>query len=148
MSTFSRDDFEYEGDDGLRDRVIRCRKARGWSQGDLANAANVSQSAICHLEAGRSKTSRYLSALARALGVSVQWLESGKGRKQIDPVILMDAAARGLGDSQAPDVLQDVIRFLLTLDADKMERAQKMLAAAFGPPVESSCLNVPEGLAQ
>ena len=56
-------------------RLADAMKAASLSQSDLARAAGVTQGAINQLVTGRSRTSRFLPAIARALGVSVDWLE-------------------------------------------------------------------------
>lgn len=50
-----------------------------FTQQDLADKAGVTQGNIAHLESGRSKTSRNLTKIAAALGVSPDWLADGKG---------------------------------------------------------------------
>jgi phage repressor protein C with HTH and peptisase S24 domain len=66
------------------ERVAKAREKAGLNQTQLAKAIKVSPQAIQHLEASPTATSRYLIAIARALKVSSEWLESGKGRME-DP---------------------------------------------------------------
>jgi len=49
----------------------------GLSQQALANTAGVSQGLIGQIEAGINKGSKHVVAIARALGVSPDWLEGG-----------------------------------------------------------------------
>lgn len=64
--------------EGLGARVKEQRNKKGWSQTELANRAKVSQGAISQLEKGLSESTRYLSRIARALGVSTEFLTDGK----------------------------------------------------------------------
>ncbi|WP_439885812.1 LexA family protein [Pseudomonas syringae] len=64
--------------DTLASRVFAKRTALGLSQHQLAEKAGVSQVTIQHLESGRNLTSKKMVELARALGVSAEWLTSGK----------------------------------------------------------------------
>ncbi|MGG7604650.1 XRE family transcriptional regulator [Massilia sp. BKSP1R2A-1] len=69
----------------LQERLIwaRAKKAEHlgteFTQQDLASRAGVTQGSIAHLESGRTKTSRSLTKIAAALGVSTEWLADGKG---------------------------------------------------------------------
>ena len=64
----------------LKDRILERRTALGLSQQQLANKAGVSQVTIQHLESGRNATSKKLLEIARALGVTAEWLASGNGQ--------------------------------------------------------------------
>lgn len=69
----------------LQERLVwaRAQKAEqtgvDFTQQDLANRAGVTQGSIAHLESGRTKTSRSLTKIATALGVTTEWLAEGKG---------------------------------------------------------------------
>lgn len=63
----------------LKDRILERRTALGLSQAQLAEKSGVSQVTIQHLESGRNSTSKKLLEIARALGVTAEWLASGKG---------------------------------------------------------------------
>jgi len=60
-------------------RIRERRKALGLSQQLLANKAGVTQGLIGQIEAGTNKGSKHTVAIARALEVSPDWLESGRG---------------------------------------------------------------------
>ena len=60
-------------------RIRQLRKKRGLSQPALANRAGVSQGTISQLETNPTQQSKHLVAIARALDVSVDWLEKGTG---------------------------------------------------------------------
>lgn len=69
----------------LQERLIWARGQKAdregadFTQQDLADRAGVTQGSIAHLESGRTKTSRSLTKIAAALGVSTEWLADGKG---------------------------------------------------------------------
>lgn len=63
----------------LKDRILERRTALGLSQAQLAEKSGVSQVTIQHLESGRNSTSKKLLEIARALGVTAEWLATGKG---------------------------------------------------------------------
>lgn len=65
----------------LRNRLIEARQESQLSQQQLAEKAGMSQAAYQKLESGKSQRSRMLTSIAKALGVSANWLETGKGRK-------------------------------------------------------------------
>jgi transcriptional regulator with XRE-family HTH domain len=52
------------------------------SQADVARIAGVSQSTIGNIEADIRKKPRELLGIAAALGVSAEWLESGRGARE------------------------------------------------------------------
>jgi len=66
----------------IADRVKETRTKLGWSQADLAKRVGVSQGTIGNIESGFRKQPRELLALARALDVDPNWLESGKGHEK------------------------------------------------------------------
>lgn len=64
---------------GIGDRIRSARRRLDWSRDTLATRAGLSSSAIAQLESGRRKHTRptTLSALARALGLSIDYLVNG-----------------------------------------------------------------------
>lgn len=56
---------------GIPENLKALRASQGLSQPELARRANVSQQLISQLEGGKNLTTKYLSQIARALGVSV-----------------------------------------------------------------------------
>lgn len=64
--------------ESLKDRIYAKRTELNLSQQQLAERAHVSQVTIQHLESGRNATSKRLVDIAKALGVSAEWLMSGK----------------------------------------------------------------------
>ncbi|WP_212173131.1 S24 family peptidase [Burkholderia vietnamiensis] len=51
------------------------------SQETLARAVGVSQGLIAQIESGKNQGTKHIAALARALDVSVDWLETGFGER-------------------------------------------------------------------
>lgn len=63
----------------IGNRIRQIRKDRKLSQEALALRAGISQGTIGQLENNPAQSSKHLPAIARALGVSVDWLETGTG---------------------------------------------------------------------
>ncbi len=61
----------------LQHRMLERRTKLDLSQQQLADRSGVSQVTIQHLESGRNRTSKKLVDIARALGVSAEWLLNG-----------------------------------------------------------------------
>lgn len=77
------------------ERVREARLEAHLTQAALAKAAGMKQPTIAEIEAGDYKESRRLNALARALKVSPDWLEHGRGPKHISnisPVVLVEGS--------------------------------------------------------
>lgn len=85
----------------MADRVRTIRTQLGMNQTELANASGVSQQAISMIERGLSKGTKHVLALAAALGVSPDWLQSGVGPqkapdwKQVIDLTTLPEPARG-----------------------------------------------------
>lgn len=61
------------------ERIKLAREGAGLTQAGLAEACGVSQVNICKLETGESGRTSYLPEIARACGVSTDWLAFGNG---------------------------------------------------------------------
>ena len=59
------------------------RQARRWTQAELARRASVSASTIKSLENGYSRGTTRLANLARALRVNPEWLQTGRGPREL-----------------------------------------------------------------
>lgn len=81
------------------DRVRECRRSRKWSQAELAKRASVSQVTISHVENNMSDQSKFLPQLASALGVSSEYLLSGKEYIEKNKGSLEDFVVIGGGTS-------------------------------------------------
>lgn len=66
-----------------KDRVIEARRAKGWSQAELASHAGVSQGLIAQIESGMNNASRKIIQIAEALAVDPAYL---MGASQAAPV--------------------------------------------------------------
>jgi transcriptional regulator with XRE-family HTH domain len=65
----------------LRTISVRIRYMRmilGLSQAEPARRSQVTQASISYLESGRSHTTSRVAAIARTLGVTAYWLETGR----------------------------------------------------------------------
>lgn len=59
-------------------RIAAARRARGWTQGELATQVGVSRSAVAQWETGRAgQVTANLARIAAALDVGVEHLMSG-----------------------------------------------------------------------
>lgn len=92
----------------LGKRLRDARNARELTQKDLARKSGVSQATISDIERGRNESSKELPALAKALGVSVDSLITGRG----DTPALPSLPATSSG---SPKLLR-LIRSLETLE--------------------------------
>ena len=63
----------------LGDRVRKARKHAGFTQNQLAKKVETSQGAISDIENGRNKDSSSLYDIAKATGVSTDWLIKNQG---------------------------------------------------------------------
>lgn len=70
----------------LAERLKQARKAAGLSQAALAKRVGTGQSTIGSIENGRNHGSGFLVSIARALGISPDWLASGHGQMQGEEV--------------------------------------------------------------
>ena len=66
----------------IAERVRAERKAAGLTQVDLASKIGCAQPTIGEVEKGGSFSVRVLRDIARALGVSEEWLTTGAGKKE------------------------------------------------------------------
>lgn len=63
----------------LGDRIRSLRESKGLSQQELASMIPVSQAVLHRLETGQAKTSGKLVEIATALGVTAEYIQTGKG---------------------------------------------------------------------
>ena len=62
----------------LGERIETARKLAGFEQEDLAEKVGLTQQAISRIESGLTKNPRNLTAIAKALNVSVNFLLTGE----------------------------------------------------------------------
>lgn len=70
----------------LGKRVKEIREIRGLTQDQLAKRVGMTQGAIHNLEKRDSRGTRYIMEIAKALSVSPEWLRSGTGLRDSEPV--------------------------------------------------------------
>jgi len=58
-------------------KITELRRAKGWSKPELGRRVGVSQNTIFKLEAGQTKTFKYLLKLAEVLGCSPEDIDDG-----------------------------------------------------------------------
>jgi transcriptional regulator with XRE-family HTH domain len=68
--------------DTLGKRIKTRREELELDQVELARRAGVSQPTLANLESGKNQRTKFLPELARALNVSVEWLDTGSGAKE------------------------------------------------------------------
>lgn len=132
-------------------RVRREREALGISRTELARSTGIGYSTLAELERGGMQTSTKLHVIAEQLGVSVAWLETGKGLKTARPAVAPSQDS-GLDVGKLADLLGTVeaavekarlklppkvkARLVATLYADKeasvAASAEKVQAALVG----------------
>lgn len=100
----------------IGDRIRERRKAAGWSQAKLSTESGISQQMLSKLERGVAFGTTEIVPLARALGVSPKWLETGEGPMQGDDLAADErellAEYRGL-DPEKKSVARATIRAML-----------------------------------
>ena len=88
--------------DSIGTRVRLEREAQGIDRKELARLTGIGYSTISELERGGMQTSTKLRVIADSLGVSLRWLETGKGPKAAaEPAPTDDEYTDVVGYSQA-----------------------------------------------
>lgn len=86
----------------LESRIREARESLAWSQEDLARRMHVSQPTVSHWEAGRkSPRTQIMIRLAQVLGVSMEWLSTGRGTMR--PAIRQGALGEAPGSAYLPE---------------------------------------------
>ncbi|MCW5699439.1 MAG: helix-turn-helix transcriptional regulator [Rhodospirillales bacterium] len=94
----------------LGQRIHGRRNELGWSQAELAKRAGVSQGTIAQLETAAITRTKHLVEIAHALGVSSEWLASGRGDKEQSATIDRNALHAAIsGVFEANQSLQNSI---------------------------------------
>jgi len=102
----------------IAERLRQAREDADLTQPALAMRAGVSQGTIGNIEAGIRKRPRDLVSIALALGVSPEWLETGKGTKEMNRSIETTFPV-------TPSITQSLNIFLDTLQSsDDLTRTQ------------------------
>ena len=94
----------------LADRIRAARRAAQMSQAELAEGLNVAASAVAQWESAHGTTPRIekIPALASAMGVSVDWLMTGRGDKR-RPRAFDEATPAITADSFARDIDEEIL---------------------------------------
>jgi transcriptional regulator with XRE-family HTH domain len=93
-------------------RIAAARRARGWTQGELAMQVGVSRSAVAQWETGRAgQVTANLARIAAALDVGVEHLMSGvDARSPAQAVNAEETAMLRLFRACGPDDRQILLR--------------------------------------
>lgn len=105
----------------IAERIKAVRQELGWSQVQLAEEVGVSQSSIGNIESGFRQRPRELVSIAKALRVSAEWLETGKGPK------IEGASLRLVGGDAGPSVRM-LVEHLAEIAAQQRPTLRKNLA--------------------
>ena len=117
-------------------RIKAKRNAAHLSQTALAGKVGVSLKQVYKWEVGRDLPSLdKVSNIAAALGVSVNWLITGKDANA-DDIRKLDAAEKAFADSVQQDILTARLRDLDKLEASLNKRLAEIESNA-GPPIKN-----------
>lgn len=101
-------------------RIKESRCAIGWSQVRLADEAGVTQSSIGNIESGFRQRPRELVSIAKALRVSPEWLETGKGPRT-------ERASLKLVGADAEPSVRALVEYLAEIAAQQRPTLRKNL---------------------
>jgi transcriptional regulator with XRE-family HTH domain len=105
----------------IAERIKAVRQERGWSQAQLAEKVGVAQSSIGNIESGVRQRPRELVSIAKALNVSPDWLETGKGPKR-------ERVALTVVEQEAPPSVRALVERLAVIAAQQRPTLRKNLA--------------------
>lgn len=89
----------------MENRIKKVRVEKGWSQAELARHMFISQPSVADWESGRKAPhTKNLARLAMLLGVSVEWMTTGRGAKH--------PSSHGTQETSADWMLPDERRLL------------------------------------
>jgi transcriptional regulator with XRE-family HTH domain len=91
----------------LGDRIREERENKGWSQTELGKRVGVGKSSVSQWENGTTKKMDGLNMVlaAKALGLSADWLATGKGNKYRTPEPEKTISAIHLLNSNNPHII-------------------------------------------
>lgn len=98
-------------------RVAARRQKLGFSQGDLAQEAGMSQQGIDNIEHGKVARPRQLRELAIALATTAEWLLWKDGPEDVESQELVEIL-RLLGDA-SPETRRAALRYVRNLTGQK-----------------------------
>lgn len=109
-----------EGDERLRDFIVRTRIEAGLSQDDVARLGGISRNTLAGIEVGNSTPNhRSLPKIAKGLGVPPEKLE--RIRAGLNPETPVDARALAEAIAAKPADVRDTLARLLELPEDLLE---------------------------
>lgn len=129
----------------LGSRIRQVLSEKGLTQSQLARMVNVKQQTISYICAPESAatSSRYAPAIAQALGVNPNWLQSGNGDKY-DPTVRIELGGVTINVDRVPVLSsKDVEPYLLGKDVDKRRALMTDFGVgpmAFAIEVQSDCM--------
>lgn len=102
----------------ISERLKEARSRRKWNQAQLAVAAGVSPGTIGNIESGTRQARGSLPQIAKALGISHDWLANGEGE-------MLDNPTRVVAEESGPSSQAALLAMLFDrLDSDLVLRAQ------------------------
>lgn len=90
----------------IAERLKKARAWKGWSQAQLAVAAEVSTGTIGNIESGARKSKGSIPQIAKALGINYEWLANGEG-PMLPIVANLSANITSFGGISATGTLTD-----------------------------------------
>lgn len=128
--------------ESIGNRVRKEREAQGLSRTELCRRVPIGYSTLAELENGGMQTSTKLHKIAAALGVTLSWLETGKGDKYPPKATIADdeygdvlgyAAYVGLSDGvEAEEYAETHSLKFRKASLEKKRLAQRNLAVIYG----------------
>lgn len=108
----------------MQERIRRARRKAGFSQAALADVVKVQRSAVSNWESANDvqPSMQNMVAIARACGVAIEWLGTGRGGMSTDPEALADIPT---ADAELVDALEE--RELLAVYRNLPRRSQQLL---------------------
>lgn len=130
---------ENTSNDVFAENLRRALSAKGWTQGDLTAACGITQGTISNYARGkREPTASQLRLLANALGVTMEWLLTGRGAPTIEETISAGeqlyqtpmtqeqrAGARRILEKRQLAYQPDKILMMLAQTEDRLSAAEK-----------------------
>lgn len=87
----------------IPEKITELRIAKGWSKPELARRVDVSQNTIFKLEAGQTRTFKFLLRLAEVLGCEPEDIDDGRTAND-----RTKAQARAANDENVADIYNDI----------------------------------------
>ena len=108
----------------MQERIRRARRKAGLSQAGLADVVKVQRSAVSNWESANDvmPSMQNMVSIARACGVSIEWLGTGRGGMSTDPEAMADIPT---ADAELVDAHEE--RELLAVFRNLPRRSQHLL---------------------